>query len=90
LTRSSISALDLAGIWEISFRLPMSGVSTNEIRKNVVTALQKDAETSFSTSKSLLVLNEEQGQNTMNMLRNENGMNAILLIWKTQDNAGRR
>jgi hypothetical protein len=84
LTRSTLAALDVVGVWELSFRLPISGVNTNETRKNIVTALQKNAASSFgTTARSLLVLNGEQGQNTMNILRNENSMNAVLLVWKT-------
>ena len=93
LTKSAIGALDIAGIWELSFRLPTTGISTNDTRKNTIAALQKDAASVFSTGprdaaapKSLLLLNEDQGQNTMNLLKNENGMNAVLLVW----NAGRR
>jgi hypothetical protein len=97
LTKSAIGALDIAGIWELSFRLPIMGVSTTETRKNIVAALQKDAASAFSAGprdtaspKSLLVLNGEQGQNTMNMLRNENGMNAVFLVWNAPAPAGRR
>jgi hypothetical protein len=91
LTKSTISTLDMAGIWSLSFRLPISGISTNDMRKNIITALQKDATESFvAPFKSLLVLNGEQGQNTMNMLKNDNSMSAILLIWRTQNGTGRR
>jgi hypothetical protein len=97
LTRSAINAIDMSGVWDIAFRLPISGVSTAETRKNIITALQKDAAAAFSTGpkdttspKSLLIFNEEQGQNTMNMLRNENGMNAVFLVWKNPNSTGRR
>jgi hypothetical protein len=90
MTGTFFEALDLAGIWDLSARLPVSGVGTSETRKNVIAALQKDAAASFGASQSLLVLNEEHGQNTINILKNENGVNAIFLVWRAQSaGAGR-
>jgi hypothetical protein len=84
VARTPLAALDVAGVWELSFRLPISGINTNETRKNIVASLQKNAAASFGTSaRSMLVLNGGQGQNTMNILRNENSMTAVLLVWRT-------
>jgi hypothetical protein len=88
LTGASVEALDTAGIWDLSVRLPISGISTNETRKNVIASLQKDAAASFGASKALLVLNGEHGQNTINILKNENGVSAVLLVWKAQNGIG--
>jgi hypothetical protein len=96
-TKSAINVLNMSGVWELSFRLPVAGVSTVETRKNIIAALRKDAAAAFSTGprdltspKSLLVFNEGQGQNIMNMLRNENGLNAIFLVWKNPNSASGR
>jgi hypothetical protein len=86
--KAPITALPVAGIWELSIRLPVWGMNSSEARKNIVTALQKDAASVFGSTKSLLVLNEDQG-NTMNMLRNDNGMNAVLFVWKAPPALGR-
>jgi hypothetical protein len=84
MTGTFIGALDLTGIWDLSARLPISGVGTSETRKNVIEALQKDAAASFGASQSLLVPNEEHGQNTINILKNENGANAVFFVWRAQ------
>jgi hypothetical protein len=80
--RSRIDDLRTAGIWTLSLRLPVAGIGTAEARKNIITALQKEAAESLKPAEALLVLTEEQGQNTLNLLRNENSVNAILYVWK--------
>jgi hypothetical protein len=80
--RNRLDDLETAGIWILSLRLPVGGIGTAEARKNAITALQKEAAESFKPADALLMLTEEQGQNTLNLLKNENSVNAILYVWK--------
>jgi hypothetical protein len=81
-TRKRMDDLETTGIWILSLRLPVGGIGTAEARRNVITALQKEAAESLKPANALLMLTEEQGQNTLNLLKNENGVNAILYVWK--------
>ncbi|GHV39708.1 hypothetical protein FACS1894187_19990 [Synergistales bacterium] len=78
ITKTKLDSLNVIGVWNLSIRLSMSGLNTNEVRKNIISSLQKDTADSLKPAKSAFILSDEQGQS---MLKNDSALNVTFLIW---------
>jgi hypothetical protein len=77
--KNSAAGLNTAGVWSLSLRIPTSGINVNEVRRNIIASLQKDASESLKPAKSAILLSDEQGQN---MLKNDNSLDVVFLVWR--------